>query len=50
MISESKGELVSWVRLGPASVGLFLEGLSQCLRNGEDGRRAGRKKGDFTAW
>ncbi|CBI31514.3 unnamed protein product, partial [Vitis vinifera] len=41
VISESKGELVSWVRLGPASVGLFLEGLSQCLRNGEDGRRGG---------
>ena len=38
VISESKGELVSWVRLGPASVGLFLEGLSQCLRNGEEGR------------
>ena len=38
VISESKGELVSWVRLGPASVGLVLEGLSQCLRNGEEGR------------
>ncbi|RVW83935.1 hypothetical protein CK203_042060 [Vitis vinifera] len=38
VISKSKGELVSWVRLGPASVGLVLEGLSQCLRNGEEGR------------
>ena len=38
VISESKGELVSWVRLGPASVGLFIEGLTQCLRNGEEGR------------
>ena len=38
VISESKGELVSWVRLGPVSVGLFIEGLTQCMRNGEEGR------------
>ena len=37
IISESKGELVSWVRLGPASVGLFIEGLTQCMRDGEEG-------------
>ena len=38
IISESKGELVSWVRLGPASVGLFIEGLTQCMRDGKEGR------------
>ncbi|RVW44145.1 hypothetical protein CK203_089388 [Vitis vinifera] len=49
VISESKGELVSWVRLGPASVGLVLEGLSQCLRNGEEGRweKGWKEKGRF---
>ena len=49
VISKSKGELVSWVRLGPASVGLFLEGLSQCLRNGEEGRweKGWKEKGRF---
>ena len=38
IISESKGELLSWVRLGPASVGLFTEGLTQCIRDGKEGR------------
>ncbi|RVW84973.1 hypothetical protein CK203_037668 [Vitis vinifera] len=38
IISESKGELLSWVRLGPASVGLFIEGLTQCIRDGKEGR------------
>ena len=38
VISESKGELLSWVRLGPASVGLVIEGLIQCMRDGKEGR------------
>ncbi|RVW77394.1 hypothetical protein CK203_048081 [Vitis vinifera] len=38
IISESKGGLVSWVRLGLASVGLFIEGLIQCTKDGKDGR------------
>ena len=38
IISENKGELLSWVRLGPASVGLFTEGLIQCIRDGKEGR------------
>ena len=38
IISESKGGLVSSVRLGLASVGLFIEGLIQCTKDGKDGR------------
>ena len=47
IISESKGELVSWVRLGPASVGLVIEGLTQCMRDGEEGgwEKGWKKKG-----
>ncbi|RVW26142.1 hypothetical protein CK203_112192 [Vitis vinifera] len=47
IISESKGELVSWVRLGPASVGLLIEGLIQCMRDGKEGRweKGWKKKG-----
>ena len=37
IISENKGVL-SWVRLGLASVGLFTEGLIQCIRDGKEGR------------
>ena len=37
IISESKGGLVSWVRLGLASVGLLIEGLIQCMRDGKEG-------------
>ena len=32
-IVESKRGVSSWVRLGPASVRLFLEGLDQCVNN-----------------
>ncbi|RVW97081.1 hypothetical protein CK203_030022 [Vitis vinifera] len=38
IISESKGRVVSWVHLGPASVGLLIEGLIQCTKDGKDGR------------
>ena len=38
IISKSKGGVVSWVRLGPASVGLLIEGLIQCAKDGKDGR------------
>ncbi|RVX00958.1 hypothetical protein CK203_022795 [Vitis vinifera] len=38
IISESKGGVVSWVRLGPASVGQLIEGLIQCAKEGKDGR------------
>ena len=37
-IAESKGGISSWVRLGPASVGFFTEGLVQCIRDGKEGR------------
>ena len=35
-IVESKRGVSSWVRLGPASVGIFLEGLDQCIKDGKD--------------
>ena len=35
-IVESKRGVSSWVRLGPASVRLFLEGLDQCVKNGKE--------------
>ena len=35
-IVESKRGVSSWVRLGPASVGIFLEGLDQCVKDGKD--------------
>ena len=35
-IVESKRGVSSWVRLGPASVRLFLEGLDQCVNNGKE--------------
>ena len=38
IISESKGGVVSWVWLGPANVGLLIEGLIQCTKDGKDGR------------
>ena len=38
IISENKGGILSWVHLGPASVGLFIEGLIQCIRDGKEGR------------
>ena len=38
IISESKGGVVSWVRLGSASVGQLIEGLIQCAKEGKDGR------------
>ena len=34
-IVESKRGVSSWVRLGPVSVRLFLEGLDQCVKNGK---------------
>ncbi|RVW94460.1 hypothetical protein CK203_035697 [Vitis vinifera] len=45
-IVESKEGVSSWVRLGPASLGFFTEGLIQCIRDGKEGRweRDGRKK------
>ena len=35
-IVESKKGVSSWVRLGPASVGIFLEGLDQCIKDGKN--------------
>ena len=37
-IVESKRGVSSWVRLGPANVGLFLEGLYQCIKDGKEGK------------
>ncbi|RVW88386.1 hypothetical protein CK203_040954 [Vitis vinifera] len=49
IISESKGGVVSWGRLGPASVGLLIEGLIQCTKDGKDGRweKGWKEKGRF---
>ena len=38
-IVESKRGVSSWVRLGPASGRLFLEGLDQCVKNGKEEKR-----------
>ena len=38
IIVESKGGVSSWVRLGPASIRPFTEGLIQCIRDGKEGR------------
>ena len=38
IIVESKRGVSSWVRLGSASVGFFLEGLYQCLENVKEGK------------
>ena len=38
IIVESKRGVSSWVRLGSASVGFFLEGLYQCLKNVKEGK------------
>ena len=38
IIVESKRGVSSWIRLGPASVGFFLEGLEQCLKVGKEGK------------
>ena len=38
IIVESKKGVSSWVRLGPASVGLFLEGLNQCIKDRKEGK------------
>ena len=35
-IVESKRGVSSWVRLGPASAGIFLEGLDHCVKHGKD--------------
>ena len=35
-IVESKRGVSSWVRLGPTSVRLFLEGLDRCVKNGNE--------------
>ncbi|RVX05080.1 Transposon TX1 uncharacterized 149 kDa protein [Vitis vinifera] len=38
IIVESKKGVSSWVRLGPASVGLFLEDLNQCIKDRKEGK------------
>ena len=35
-IVESRRGVSSWVRLGLASAGIFLEGLDQCVKDGKD--------------
>ena len=46
-IVESKRGVSSWVRLGPGSVRLFLEGLDQCVKNGKGDKweKGWREKG-----
>ena len=46
-IVESKMGVSSWVRLGPTSVRLFLEGLDQCVKNGKEDKweKGWKKKG-----
>ena len=51
-IVESKRGVSSWVRLGPASAGIFWKGWTSALRMGKtiNGRRVGRKRGEVTPW
>ena len=35
-IVESKNGVSSWVKMGSASVGMFLEGMDQCIKDGKD--------------
>ena len=37
-ITESKKGVSSWVRMGLYSVGLFMEGLHQCIKDVKEGR------------
>ena len=47
IIVESKRGVSSWVRMGPMSVGFFLEGLNQCIKDGKEGKweRGWKEKG-----
>ena len=47
IIVESKRGVSSWVRMGPTSVGVFLEGLNQCIKDGKEGKweRGWKEKG-----
>ena len=38
IITESKKGVLSWVRMGLNSVGLFMEGLHQCIKDVKEGR------------
>ncbi|XP_034685466.1 uncharacterized protein LOC117914301 [Vitis riparia] len=38
IITESKKGVLSWVRMGLNSVGLFMEGLHQCIEDAKEGR------------
>ena len=44
---KARWGVLSWVRLGPASVRLFLEGLDQCVKNGKEDKweKGWKKKG-----
>ena len=49
---ERKRGISSWVRLGPTSLGIFLESLNQCIKEVKAGRWKGdgREMGDLTPW
>ena len=51
-ITESKKGVSSWVRMGMYSVGLFMEGLHQCIEDVKEGsgKRVGRRRGGTFLW
>ena len=38
LIMEKKGGVSSWVRLGPKSLGFFIEGLNHCIKDEKEAR------------
>ena len=38
LIVEKKGGVSSWVRLGPESLGFFIEGLNHCIKDKKEAR------------
>ncbi|RVW76578.1 hypothetical protein CK203_048651 [Vitis vinifera] len=52
ILTESKKGVSSWVRMGLNSVGLFMEGLHQCIEDVKEGsgKRAGRRRGEVSPW
>ena len=47
LIMEKKGGVSSWVRLGPESLGFFIEGLTHCIKDEKEVRwgREWKEKG-----
>ena len=45
LIMEKKRGVSSWVRLGPKSLGLFMEGLIHCIKDEKEGKWGKEWKG-----